>query len=359
MNIFQCVPRFPYVNIFLLSGAIYLLAYTVQAEVLPSVEVHNVRQVFDNGEHNAFTDLVAWNGRYWLTFRSCPDGHMVHPTSAILILSSRDAKTWKEEYRFSVEKRDTRDPHFLIFKENLFVYTGTWYSGDTTLPRDQYDVNKHLGYAVWTADGEIWQGPRQLEGTYGHYIWRAAIYGEKAYLCGRRNRGHAQVNGERDIIESAMLESDDGLIWKFCSLFQETQGDETAFCFSKDGSITAISRRGSATAQLVASTPPYADWTRKELSEYIGGPLLTHWGDRWVVGGRRNTDVGPKTTLYWLVDGQLHPFAQLPSGGDNSYPGFVELDADHAIVSWYSSHEKTADGNQKTAIYMADLLLSK
>lgn len=34
----------------------------------------------------------------------------------------------------------------------------------------------------------------------------------------------------------------------------------------------------------------------------------------------------PRTTLYWLRDSRLHEAAELPGGGDNSYPGSVELD---------------------------------
>jgi hypothetical protein len=322
---------------------------------LPRVTVTNVRRVFDNGEHNAFTDLIRWQGEYWLTFRSCPDGHMVHPTSSILVLSSDDTQQWEAVHRFSVPKRDTRDPHFLAFQDKLFVYTGTWYSSDGTLPRNQYDLNKHLGYAAWTTDGQTWNGPRFLEGTYGHYIWRAATHEGKAYLCGRRNRDFAQVSGERDLVQSAMLESDDGLVWRFHSLFQENRGDETAFLFEGDGSLLAISRSGSRPAQLVQSKPPYSEWTRKDLTQYIGGPLLARWGDRWLVGGRRNTSSGPKTALYWLVNGQLHEIAQLPSGGDNSYPGFVAFSPTRGVVSWYSSHERDAGGATITGIYMADL----
>ena len=322
---------------------------------LPRVKVTNVRRVFYNGQHNAFTDLIRWRERFWLTFRSCPDGHMVSPTASIIVLASDDLKEWKQQFRFSVPKRDTRDPHFLAFQDKLFVYTGTWYSGDGPLPHDQYDLNKHLGFAVWTADGEKWNGPQQLEGTYGHYIWRAATHDGKAYLCGRRNRGYAQTNGEGSIVQSAMLESDDGLIWRYHCLFQEDRGDETAFVFLDDGSMTAISRSGSRPAQLVKSQPPYLECTRKDLSEYVGGPLLARWGDRWLVGGRRSTDHGPQTTRYWLVDARLPPLAELPSGGDNSYPGFVELSPTRGVVSWYSSHEKDENGHTMTAIYMADL----
>ena len=89
-------------------------------------------------------------------------------------------------HSFAVPFRDVRDPHFLVFKGKLFVYTGTWYSGPKTLDRSDYDLNKHLGYAVWTEDGRQWHGPTMLEGTFGHYIWRAAAHGDTAYLCGRR-----------------------------------------------------------------------------------------------------------------------------------------------------------------------------
>jgi hypothetical protein len=324
---------------------------------LPKVRVANVRRVFHNGEHNAFTDLVRFKDKFYLTFRSCPDGHMVHPTASIIILSSADAKQWKQVHRFGVDKRDTRDPHFLVFKDKLFVYTGTWYSGETTLKYEDYDLNKHLGYATLSEDGAKWHSPITLEGTFGHYVWRANAFDGKAYLCGRRKKNFAiGPRGEGAIVESAMLESEDGLIWRTRALFQEVRGDETAFQFEADGSIIAISRRGGDKAQLLRSERPYTQWERKELDRYIGGPLLIRWGGRYVVGGRKTVgDVGPKTSMCWLADDQLHEFAELPSGGDNSYPGFVEISPNRAIMSWYSSHERDANGKAITAIYMADL----
>ena len=336
-----------------------LLSTCANAADLPRVEVSNIRRVFHNGQHNAFTDLVRFGDRYYLTFRSCPDGHMVHPTSSIIILASKDMKQWQPTHRFRVEKRDTRDPHFLVFKDRLFVYTGTWYSGETTLPRSEYDLNKHLGYAAWTQDGEKWHSPIMLEGTFGHYIWRANAFGGKAYLCGRRKHEFdVRPRGEGPRVESAMLESDDGLLWRTRSLFQEINGDETAFQFEASGGILAIGRRGSGKAQILRSRPPYTVWDRRDLDRYIGGPLLSRWGDRWIVGGRKIiSGQGPKTSMYWLVGDDLHQFAELPSGGDTSYPGFIELSSTRAALSWYSSHEKGDDGRTITAIYMADLTI--
>lgn len=325
----------------------------------PKVRVVSVRRGFHNGEHNAFTDLCRFQGRYYLAFRSCPDGHGVHPTSSIIIQSSADTKTWKTVHRYSVPQRDVRDPHFLVFKDKLFVYTGAWYCGDRS-PK-QHELNELLGYAAWSDDGKTWQSPVMLEGTYGHYVWRAATHGGKAYLCGRRKREfvRTKTRAERDpLIESAMLESDDGLIFRKTALFQETNGDETAFLFEKDGSVVAVARSGSGrNAQLCRAKPPYQAWDRRNFDRYIGGPLLAKWGDRYLVGGRKMVTKKPVTSLYWLVDDQLHEFAELPSGGDNSYPGFLQLSDNRAFVSYYSSHEKDAAGKRITAIYFADLEL--
>lgn len=347
--------------ILVLAAASGLAAEPASSNKLPSVRVVSIRRVFHNGEHNAFTDLVRFKGKFYLTFRSCPGGHMVHPTASVIILASDDAREWRQVHRFSVKDRDTRDPHFLVFRDKLFVYTGTWYSGPTTLPIKEYDLNKHLGYAAWSDDGVKWHSPILLEGTFGHYIWRAAAYGDKAYLCGRRKLGFEMgARGEGRQVESLMLESDDGLIWRKRAVFQEIAGDETAFLFEPDGKVLAIGRRGRAPAQLLQSSPPYTKWDRKDLDRYIGGPLVTKWGDRYLVGGRKTTkETGPKTSLCWLVGDQLHEFAEFPSGGDNSYPGFVELGPGRALVSYYSSHERDAAGKTITAIYLAELAMEK
>ena len=316
----------------------------------PKVDVRNVRKVFDDGHHNAFTDLTLFKGVFYLSFRSCLDGHGVSPNASVIILASKDTRKWKQVHTFSVPNRDTRDPHFLVFKDRLFVYTGTWYSGNGPAKSNiDLELNLHLGYASWSGDGAKWSEPILLDGTFGHYVWRAAAFGEKAFLCGRRKIGfNVGPKGEPNDIESLMLESDDGLIWRKRAAFQEIAGDETAFLFDQQGGILGIGRR-RGTAQLLQSNPPYTKWIRRNLDRHIGGPLIAKWGGRTVVGGRHSTDRGPKTSMCWLVGRELHEFAELPSGGDNSYPGFVAITPTEAVMSWYSSHEG------KSSIYMADL----
>ena len=150
---------------------------------------------------------------------------------------------------------------------------------------------------------------------------------------------------------------DDGLVWKKRALFQERNGDETAFLFEQDGSITAVSRRGRGNAEVCRAAKPYQNWQRHDLGRYIGGPLLVKWNNRYLVGGRKRENETYRTALYWLEGNELHPCAELPSDGDNSYPGFIEVSPDKALLSYYSSHEKDAAGNTITGIYLAELKL--
>ncbi|MBI1354954.1 MAG: hypothetical protein GC160_11455 [Acidobacteria bacterium] len=336
----------------LLAGGLLLPRLAAAAAPL---KVVSVRQVFHNGEHNAFTDMVLFRGRMYLTFRTCPEGHMLFPSSRILVLESVDGKDWRQVHEFSVPDRDVRDPHFLVFQGKLFVYSGTWYTGKKA-PENR-DMNEMLGFAAWSSDGQDWHGPEMLEGTYGHYVWRAAAYDGKAWLCARRKHLFEKFEKHPDSgpsVEAALMASDDGLIFHKVGLFQETGGNETAFLFEKDGAVLAVARGGDrGNAELCQARPPYEAFRRRDLGRYLGGPMLARWGDRYLVAGRRMTDgKDPVTALYWLDPdkAELTEIATLPSGGDNSYPGFVEISPTRGLLSYYSSH-----ATEKAAIFLAEL----
>ncbi|MDP6015921.1 MAG: hypothetical protein QGI32_07480 [Candidatus Latescibacteria bacterium] len=341
-------------------------------EGLPAIQIKAVHPVVDDGEHNAFTDLARFRGRYYLCFRSCPEGHMLFTTSRIRVLVSDDGITgWTQVCEFGVPHRDVRDPHLLVFNGKLFVYSGTWLVAEDDRPRD---CNDHLGFGAWTEDGDSWHGPRMLEGTYGHYVWHAAAHGGTAYLCGRRRRGFAPLpaDGEdRRLLEGAMLASDDGLTWRTAGLFTEDYGNETAFHFDEQGTVWALARGAEGVpARICRAAAPYTDWERVNLDQDVGGPLLVQWGGgRWLVGGRRMTDPENPRTVLWFAapsgDSQtgaaawtLHEAAELPSGGDNSYPGFVALDDERGLLSFYSSHEGSGRSVAPCHVYIAEISIS-
>ena len=86
--------------------------------------------------------------------------------------------------------------------------------------------------------------------------------------------------------------------------------------------------------------------------------MLVNWGGHYLVGGRNYEDPEhPKTSLWWLVGDALKEAAALPSGGDNSYPGFVATGPGRALLSYYSSHEGSGTHLAPSAIYLAGLSL--
>jgi hypothetical protein len=325
-----------------------------------SVKLESVRRLFDDGNHNAFTDLCRFHGQIYLTFRNCPDGHMLFTSSRIIVMRSTDGQNWQQVHSFSVPQRDVRDPHFLVFKDRLFVYSGTWWVN----PNDsvQRDINDHLGFCAWSDDGATWHGPVLLNGTHGYYIWRAATFDGVAYLNGRRHRDFIVVEDRRErdaLMESWLMSSLDGFNWTPRGLIQPHGGDETAFLFEDDGGILAVARgMGQRPAQVCRSQPPYTEWTQVNLDRHIGGPLLTRWGARYLVGGRKTINKDrPVTAIYWLENDTLQEIMELPSGGDNSYPGFVELSPTRGLLSYYSSHEGSGTSLAPSAIYLAELSL--
>jgi hypothetical protein len=330
--------------------------------VLGAVSVERIWRAYEDGRHNAFTDLCRFGDHIYLTFRNCPDGHMLFTSSRILVLRSEDGFSWQKAFSFAVPQRDVRDPHFLVFRDRLFVYSGTWLVNPSD-PHDT-DMNTQLGYAAWTEDGLRWHGPEPLAGSSGYYIWRAAAFAGRAYLNGRRIKDFQRPQSreaEMALWESWLLSSEDGLRWEPCSLMQPEYGDETAFVFEPDGAVVAVARSaGRRNAQLCRARPPYAHWERKDLGRYIGGPLLARWEGHYLVGGRKLVGEGSEVTaLYWLVDDRLEEILELPSGGDTSYPGFVPLGPGRGLLSYYSSHEGSGTSLAPCHIYLAQLRLDR
>ena len=61
---------------------------------------------------------------------------------------------------------------------------------------------------------------------------------------------------------------------------------------------------------------------------------------QWDWPERRNL----RTDLFWIEDGQdIRRVRSLPSGGDTSYAGWLDLGKGRAVVSYYSAHEHKMD----------------
>lgn len=328
------------------------------------MDVHiqiDVQKVVDDGKHNAFTDLAEFQGRYFLAHRSCPDGHMIYASSEIVVLQSDDTLNWHTVARFGVSGYDVRDPHFIVHRNRLFVYSSAWPAvpGDPRAKR--YEGMRN--FVIYSEDGTNWSEPHEIAGTEGLYFWRGASFGHVAYIGAkgppvRTEPGRAPGPGDFPLV---FLASEDGLHWTRHSVVRHEYGDEMAFLFEEDGTLVGVARdrRGlEAPASFVTSRPPYNEWRLRPLDMNVGGPFIGKICGQYFVAGRRMKKSEPfATVLCWLEESTLREFAVVPSGGDNGYPGFIQTGPRQGLLSYYSSHEGNTEspGKPPSAIYIARL----
>ena len=60
---------------------------------LYEVEVVSVAKIWDRGNHNAFTDLIRWRGKWYCTFREAA-AH-VGGDGVLRVLESPDGQAWE------------------------------------------------------------------------------------------------------------------------------------------------------------------------------------------------------------------------------------------------------------------------
>lgn len=294
-----------------------------------------LKQVYSDGRHNAFTDLVKWQGRYFLTFRN-GEAHK-SMDGRILILSSKDLEGWNLEAEISTSG-DDRDPKFLVTPEQLFLF---FPSATSRTPRQGGTLVSS------SADGRKWSQPRQCF-LDNFTFWRPKEFEGLYYVAAYYHTGPALE--ERRV---ELLKSKDALRWESLSTIHRDGSSETALLFFPDGGLLATVRRKEKPAALAKSKPPFKAWEISDLNAPLHGPAIIEMGGRICAAGRKHLkEGGAQTALYVLEDEQLKEILTLPSGGDTSYPGLLPMGEDKLVMSYYSSHEGPA------SIYLAEVALS-
>jgi hypothetical protein len=314
-----------------------------RAEDPGQAEVISVRRIWDAAPHNAFTDLLWRDGRWFCVFRE-GERH-VSPDGALRVLASPDGETWTSSALIRSEHSDLRDAKITLAPDNRLMLCG---AGALHEP-----VNglRHQSYIWYSNDGEDW-GDAIPIGDPGFWLWRVVWHDGAAYAVGY------STALDRSTRTTRLYRSTDGR--KFEAIVPELNRagrspGESSLLFDKDGSALCIVRHDdakSSAALLGTSSAPYTEWTWTSLETRLGGPQLIRLPDgRIMVGGRHYVGQA-KTNLWWLdpKSATLTPLATLPSGGDTSYPGLVFRDG-LLWVSYYSSHDA------KTSIYLAKLKL--
>ena len=342
--------------ILLVLGAL-LLGVPLAASAAPAppgAKLLGVRKIWDHGEHNAFTDLIRWHGRWWCTFRE--SAAHVGGDGAIRVLESTDGEAWSSAAFVTEKDIDLRDPKFSITPQGRLMINcgGSVYLGTKVLKGRQSRV-------LFSDDGHTWTPPARVL-SEGEWLWRVTWHDGVAYGAAYDNSdGHP---GAAPAAEWPLrvYSSRDGLKWDLVTPLSVTdRPNETTLRFLPTGEMVAFVRReaGNYNGMIGTARPPFREWTWHESNFRLGGPNFIQAPDgAWIACTRDYTKakagstVGMTTMLARMdLTGPLVPLLTLPSDRDCSYAGLVW----HEGVLWlsyYSSHEG------KSAIYLAKVKIN-
>jgi hypothetical protein len=305
----------------------------------PSAELVEVRKIWDQAPHNAFTDLIRFKDEWFCVFR---EGRAhVSPDGALRVLTSRDGRTWSSAALITSTNGDLRDAKITETPGGELML-----SGAIALP--QPAAVKHRSLAWFSKDGKSWSAPVTI-GDPNQWLWRTTWHKGIAYSVGYDTAGEKFVR---------LYSSKDGRRFDTLvpRLFDEGHPNETSLLFLPDDTALCLLRRDGApgSGKLGFAKPPYTAWDWKDLGVKIGGPHQLRLPDGRIVAAVRLYDGTVRTSLVWIDPdtGKLTEFLKLPSGGDCSYAG-LGWHEDLLWVSYYSSHEG------KTSIYLAKVKLPK
>ncbi len=301
-----------------------------------------VQKIWDEGRHNAFTDLIRFKGRWFCVFRE-GSGH-ASGAGAVRVLVSKDGNDWRSAALVRKNNVDLRDPHLCVTPDNRLMI-----NGGAAWPPTRIPVRDHYSWVSFSKDGKNWTVPQRILNSW-QWLWRVTWHKGRAYGVAY-SWGHPKTknNPTTKVYRASLYESPDGLHYEKLTDFDIPNATEATVRFD-NGSMLILQRRDGRpnSAMLGISKKPYKDFTWKDLGFYFGGPNFIQGpnGTWWTAGRMRKH--GSKTVLgrLDLSENKLLPKLELPSGGDTSYPGMVWHE-NTLWVSYYSSHKG------RTSIWLA------
>jgi hypothetical protein len=302
-------------------------------------EIVSVKKISSIANHNAFTDLIRFRGKWFCTFRES-QAH-VGGNGKIRVLTSRDGDHWKSAALLVEDGIDLRDPKLSITPNNclMLVLGGSVYRGKKLIERQSR--------VAFSKNGGDWTQPQRVCSP-GDWLWRVTWHAGRAYGIVYSSPKPESPSGSR------LVESDDGIHFRtIASLNIPDFPNEATVRFAKNGNCIALVRRdsGDKNAWIGESAPPYKIWNWKSAGMFVGGPNFIILPDNsMIVAGRQMNPppVGAKTFVGKMTTDSITPELILPSGGDCSYPGLVWRNG-LLWMSYYSSHEG------RTSIYLAKI----
>jgi hypothetical protein len=289
------------------------------------LRILGVRKVFSDGQHNAFTGIARVHDRTVIAFRS--GANHLSLDGAIKVIASADLQSWEVVAEKRHSSLDLRDAKVATFKGRGLVFTGG-------RVKDGLVSSMVCG----SDDGIRWSDFAPVHGLPGQcWLWGLVPFDDVLYGSAYSPEG------------ATLFRSGDGVNWEKLTDFP-VFANEVSLDIAADGRLWALARedRYGCVPAVCTADPPYTRFRSvMRLPLRLQGPLIKRLEGgcaivcrQWDLPGRCNV----RTELLWLEDGrEIRRIRTLPSGGDTSYAGWLNLGKGRAVVSYYSAHEHKMD----------------
>lgn len=312
------------------------------------MQLLSVKQIWNKGKHNAFTDLCQFNNNYYCCFREAK-AH-ISDKGVIRVLQSKDLTQWSLVSTIRENNHDLRDPHLSVTPDNqLLINFGAVYIDKD---KKRSVMNTMISRSC---DGITWSA-KQIIGEDSWWIWRLSWFQKQAFGISYAY-GPDKVKLYQGLPGRTFEVTNEALFSK--DKYGKGYPNESDILFLDDNTAICVLRRDAdtATAQLGRSNFPFTQWHWHDLGEYVGGPALILTPNNQIILAGRSWSkyIGCKTAI-WQVDldnNQIVHQLTLPSAKDTSYPGLV-IREKQLFVSYYSEHI-----NNKASIYLAQIALEE
>jgi hypothetical protein len=330
----------------LLGGAVLLLAVLLgywylrpnQSFTAPSLDIQTWDAIMD-GAHNSNTDLIDWQGAFYLVHASAPF-HFASEKTRLFIWKSTDAVHWEKTAEFNAAGQDIRDPKLAVIHNRLYLYA---------LKNVEFTAEPYSTVFSFSDDGLHWSAFKDIQ-PEGWLFWRPKSKDGITWYVPAYWHEHGK---------SSLLTSTDGANWSTAApIYEGDRNDETDIEFLPDGRMICTARlevsdnyfgdnRGSTLVGVASA--PYDRWThvKSQVTRLDGPNLFSYRGQVYAVGRYQPVprpfpfELGSilsrkRTSLFLVKEDGLTYLTDLPSAGDTSYAGVV-IRGDDLYISYYTS----------------------
>ncbi len=329
---------------------LHLLSGCSSSKSSKSSDAIEVRKIWDQGAHHAFTDLIRFNGAFYCIFRE-GSAHVKGWDGKARVLRSTDGKAWNSVALLAMNAKDVRDPKISVTPDNRLMVLMDVEANDNgkIISRKPYVSFSDKAGSNFSSPAESAVDAKMV--SFSDWIWRVTWNKGEGYGIDYQAGG------------LFLMKTKDGSSFERVSKIDlGGYPNESTIRFDKNSKMYVLIRREEADKMgvLATSNPPYQDWKFDTIKQRLGGPNFLFLDDNTLVIGSRLYPVAavsgqgtaqPKSGVFVTdLKGNIKKVIELPSGGDTSYPGLVIYDG-KLWYSYYSSHEG------KTSIYLVTIPL--